>query len=127
MNQKTTPKASSYYDQDYFDWQKNVGAFGGIANSFKFTNSYKPTDTVLDFGCGGGFLLANLDCQRKIGIEPNNSAVDSIKKSGAEHYFDSSKCMQSIGAESVDTIVSNHALEHTLSPLEELQDGVVEV
>ncbi|MDA7796231.1 class I SAM-dependent methyltransferase [Gammaproteobacteria bacterium] len=122
MNQKTTPNASSYYDQDYFDWQKNVGAFGGIANSFKFTNSYKPTDTVLDFGCGGGFLLANLDCQRKIGIEPNNSAADSIKNSGAEHYFDSSKCMQSIGAESVDTIISNHALEHTLNPLEELQD-----
>ena len=67
-------------------------------------------------------MLANLDCQRKIGIEPNNSAVDLIKKSGAEHYFDSSKCMQSIGAESVDTIVSNHALEHTLNPLEELQD-----
>ena len=76
MNQKNTQKASSYYAQDYFDRQKNVGAFGGIANSFKFTNSYKLSDTVLDFGCGGGFLLANLDCKRKICIVPNNSVVE---------------------------------------------------
>jgi len=27
---------SQHYDQEYFNWQKNIGAFGGSANSSKF-------------------------------------------------------------------------------------------
>lgn len=48
---------STHYDAEYFNWQKNIGAFGGWANSFKFKNSISKSDTVIDFGCGGGFLL----------------------------------------------------------------------
>lgn len=28
----------NHYSEDYFNWQKNIGAFGGMANLFKFNN-----------------------------------------------------------------------------------------
>ena len=28
----------NHYNVDYFNWQKNIGAFGGMANLFKFNN-----------------------------------------------------------------------------------------
>ncbi len=68
-----TQNVSQHYDVDYFAWQKKIGLFGGKANSFKFARTVNKTDTVIDFGCGGGFLLKQLDCAEKIGIEPNSS------------------------------------------------------
>src|SRR5580698_9304380 len=78
--------ASSYYDANYFNWQKDIGAFGGWANAFKFKKSVKPGDTVIDFGCGGGFLLQNLNGGTKIGIEPNAAAVESVRRFGITHF-----------------------------------------
>jgi len=114
-------KAANHYDENYFNWQKNIGAFGGKANSFKFINSIGSEDTVLDFGCGGGFLLGNLDCKRKVGIEPNEAAKETLQKYDIEHFKNSSQCIDSLGPESIDVIISNHALEHTLNPLEEIK------
>lgn len=37
-------QASAHYDAEYFDWQKNVGAFGGRANAHKFSRWIKPDD-----------------------------------------------------------------------------------
>lgn len=121
MKLTDTSNSSSYYDADYFNWQKNIGAFGGKANSFKFVNSIKPHDTVLDFGCGGGFLLSNIDCKRKIGIEPNIATKETLQKFDIEHFENSLQCIELLGSSSVDVIISNHALEHTLNPLEEIK------
>jgi SAM-dependent methyltransferase len=114
--------ASSYYDADYFAWQKNIGAFGGWANAHKFQDSIKPQDTVIDFGCGGGFLLHNLQCRRKIGIEPNPSAAESVKALGNEHFHSPSDALAVLGEGVADVIISNNALEHTLNPLQEIKN-----
>jgi SAM-dependent methyltransferase len=114
--------ASSYYDADYFDWQKNIGAFGGWANAFKFKDSISPQDTVIDFGCGGGFLLKNLECKTKIGIEPNLSAAESVKKFGIQHFQSPIEAFNHLGEGIADVIISNHALEHTLNPLQEIKN-----
>ncbi|CAN0620345.1 conserved protein of unknown function [Burkholderia multivorans] len=114
--------ASSYYDADYFNWQKNIGAFGGWANSFKFIKTISPEDTVIDFGCGGGFLLKNLRCKRRIGIEPNPSAAESVRALGNEHFSSPDAAYQALGDGVADVIISNHALEHTLNPLQELKN-----
>jgi 2-polyprenyl-3-methyl-5-hydroxy-6-metoxy-1,4-benzoquinol methylase len=91
MSDKAAPAgsvgASAYYDAEYFDWQKNIGAFGGWANAFMFGPSVAKDDTVIDFGCGGGFLLKNLDCKNKIGIEPNAEASESIEKKRYSTFF----------------------------------------
>ena len=47
-----------HYDEKYFSWQKLVGQFGGEANKIKFDNFIKENQKVLDFGCGGGYLLS---------------------------------------------------------------------
>jgi SAM-dependent methyltransferase len=118
MNNSTG--SSVYYDAEYFRWQKEIGLFGGWANSYKFIKSVHPNDVVIDFGCGGGYLLSNIDCKRKIGIEPNSSAVSTIKDFGIEHYASANDAVDTLGEGVADVIVSNHALEHTLNPLKEL-------
>ena len=122
IEQKSQKAVSQYYDQDYFNWQKNIGAFGGWANSSKFFDTVKKTDVVVDFGCGGGFLLNNLQCAVKVGIEPNASAAETIQGQGVRHFLSVAEALAGLGESSVDVIISNHALEHTLNPLQELKD-----
>ena len=115
------PQASGYYDATYFDWQKTVGSFGGWANAHKFSKTVKPSDTVIDFGCGGGFLLDNLECKNKVGIEVNAAAAESVYGFGIKHFFSPENALDALGKGCADVIISNHALEHTLNPLEELK------
>ena len=112
--------ASDHYDAKYFEWQKSIGAFGGWANSHKFLSTVKPNDTVIDFGCGGGFLLANLHCGKRIGIEPNDAAGAEATKNGVTRFESPAAALAQLGEHAADVIISNHALEHTLNPLEEI-------
>ncbi len=118
MNANKT--ASEHYDAQYFEWQKSIGSFGGWANSYKFQGTIKPNDTVIDFGCGGGFLLANLQCGRRIGIEPNDSAGAEATRNGVTRFENPAAALAQLGEHVADVIISNHALEHTLNPLEEI-------
>ena len=105
------------YSEAYFDYQKEIGAFGGRANLFKFAPFIQPTDSVLDFGCGGGYLLHHIDAASKAGIEINPVARETAQQSGLTIYASSTEVPD--GA--FDVIVSNHALEHVESPLDELR------
>ena len=116
-----TPNASKHYDSNYFEWQRKIGGFGGKANAFKFKRSICSKDTVIDFGCGGGFLLANLDCQKRLGVEVNESAHQQIRDNGVLPFISPQALLDECGEECVDVIISNNALEHTLNPLLELK------
>lgn len=113
---------SNYYNAKYFEWQKNIGAFGGWANSYKFKDTISQNDTVVDFGCGGGFLLRSLDCKSRIGIEPNLSAAVSVESFGIQHFLSTIDAVNNLGQNIADIIISNNALEHTLNPLQELKN-----
>jgi len=106
-----------HYDQNYFAWQKTIGAFGGWANKTKFEKFIKPTDHVIDFGCGGGYLLKNFDCKTRTGIEINTNAHATARQNGVTIYGN----MADVPDNSADVIVSNHALEHCEAPLNELR------
>lgn len=108
--------ASGHYDRHYFDWQKNIGAFGGIANKIKFEAFIRPDDNVIDFGCGGGYLLENLTCRGKIGIEINPTAAAQAR----DHGLTTHASVEGVPDGWADVIVSNNALEHTEQPLTEL-------
>jgi SAM-dependent methyltransferase len=108
---------SAHYDKKYFSWQSSLGEFGGWANLSKFDTHIAASDAVLDFGCGGGYLLKNLLCRKKIGVEPNTAAGITAKNNGIEVYSKT----QDIPDEYVDCIISDNALEHTLHPLLELK------
>lgn len=105
----------SHYDKDYFDYQRPIGEFGGWANKTKFDKYIEPTDTILDFGCGGGYLLDNIDAATKIGIEINADAREHAKSLGITVYDNTDKVTNT-----VDVIISNHALEHVKEPYSEL-------
>ena len=119
MNVKNkTPK---HYDEKYFAWQKIIGKFGGEANKFKFEKNITPNLVVLDFGCGGGYLLKNFACNKKIGIEPNPIARTQALENGLNKVYSKTEdCVKDFKGQ-VDLIISNHALEHTTSPLEEIK------
>ncbi len=106
----------SHYDAEYFNWQKNIGAFGGVANQFKFAGLVAKDHKVIDFGCGGGYLLANMDVAGRLGIELNETAREAASANGID-------CVADIGDapdDWADRIVSNHALEHVHCPLDVL-------
>lgn len=108
---------SEYYNKEYFDYQHSIGEFGGWANLSKFRNFIKKDDVVVDFGCGGGYLLDNIKCRIKAGIEINPEAQKIAKSKGIEVFDDAN----SLPDEFADVIISNHALEHTNHPLKELE------
>lgn len=108
---------SGHYDEKYFSWQMSLGEFGGWANRDKFAKYIRPEFSVLDFGCGGGYLLKGLDCGKKAGIEVNPSARENAISLGITVYDNADKVEDGWA----DLIISNNALEHTLHPLQELK------
>ena len=112
---------SKHYNKEYFDWQKKVGKFGAKANMFKFSKSIKDDLIILDFGCGGGYLLKEINCKKKIGIEPNITARKQVLENGISDVYENvDDCLKNF-KEEVDLIISNHALEHVYNPLIELR------
>src|ERR1700722_7476257 len=109
---------ASHYGSEYFGWQSEIGRFGGWANLSKFAPFVGPNMRVLDFGCGGGFLLYNVNCREKLGIE-----INPVARAAAES--NSIRAVPSAaGVEDgwADLIISNHALEHCQFPLGELRE-----
>jgi SAM-dependent methyltransferase len=107
---------ASHYGEDYFNhYQKEMGEFGGRANKFMFEKHILPGDVVLDFGCGGGFLLNNLTCHEKIGVEINPIARDYCNQMMGIKCYES---LEFIPNESLDVVISSHCLEHTTNPFE---------
>jgi len=111
-------RASKHYDDKYFAWQTSIGEFGGWADTTKFSAYVGENDDVLDFGCGGGYLLKNTICQRKVGVEVNSAAAIMAKDNGVEVY----SRVQDVPDDYVDVIISSNALEHALNPLQDIKE-----
>jgi SAM-dependent methyltransferase len=113
---------SDYYSDEtgekYFAWQNRFGSRSGIINARKFKEFIFPEDSVLDFGCGGGYLLQALDAKVKIGIEVNPDAVEDARKKGIVLFEN----LVPVEDNSIDKVISNHALEHVYNPVYELSE-----
>lgn len=111
---------NSHYDSKYFAYQQEVGEFAAWVNSKNFQKNIGQHSNVIDFGCGGGFLLKKLNCNLCLGIEPNDSAASMARSLGIQVFSTSISAINAVGDCWADIIISNHALEHTLNPLQEL-------
>ncbi|MGC2333804.1 MAG: class I SAM-dependent methyltransferase [Candidatus Acidiferrales bacterium] len=109
--------ANAHYNVEYFKWQSEIGRFGGWANLTKFSKYLRPEMRVLDFGCGGGYLLANINCHDKIGIEVSQTARVAADRQGIRVVASTA----AVRDDWADLIISNHALEHCSHPLRELE------
>lgn len=101
----------------YFAWQNRAGIDQGRIEARKFAAFVAGSNTVVDFGCGSGAMLASLVCARRIGVEVNPSARAEAERHGIEVYGSAID----VPAGVADVVVSNHALEHVPSPLETLE------
>lgn len=109
---------SELYNQEYFDYQKKVGEFGGVANLFKFCSHVSTQDSVLDFGSGGGYLLKQIRARRKLGVEVNLSAREHAAGIGIA----SVATLKDVPDNYASLVISNHALEHVDNPCATLSE-----
>jgi len=110
--------AVNHYDEEYFAWQNVDAELGAQLNKDKFTPFLRAEHrSILDFGCGGGWLLKVLPGESKIGIEINPVAREHARTLGFQVFEDFS----AVADGSVDVIVTNHALEHVERPFETLR------
>ena len=109
---------NKFYDKKYWEWQgRNVILGGKIQAQVLFQEYIKETDNVLDFGCGSGTTLLNLNCREKVGYEINPYAIKyNMEKNKINTYNN----FNDLSNNYFDVIISNHALEHTPTPYENL-------
>ena len=103
---------------EYFNWQGGVGGGMGKIEARKFQRFISSGDDVLDFGCGGGYLLEALNCRSKAGVEVNPAAVRECQLRDlkvTDH-------IATVPNASFDVVLSNHSLEHTQSPFTSLKE-----
>lgn len=116
------PAAGRHYraaaGEEYFAYQARIGRVGARLNRWKFLAHLGAEDVVVDFGCGGGWLLAGLPGARKLGVEPNPAARGVAEAQGLEVV----PTARALPDNFADVVISNHALEHTLAPLAELRE-----
>src|SRR5215212_4085957 len=105
MTTNPTYGASEHYNADYYTWQNaNIDIKTKIKVG-RFVPYVRPTDTVLDFGSAGGWMIAALSGARKIGVELNDVAREaSVRDHGIEAY----KNLADVPDAVADVIVSNH-------------------
>lgn len=96
--------------------RRNVKAQIESAKSF---SPYITSDSVvLDFGCGTGGLINNINCSKRLGVEINEPSIEIATQNGIEVYRNINDVPDGI----VDTIISHHAIEHVEEPLNILKD-----
>jgi len=109
--------SNPHYDDSYFAWQSSGGQFVANLERWKFVPFVRSGDVVLDFGCGGGYILAGLACKERYGVEVNPVArIQSARLVKVEATVDDLP-----GEVAFDVIISHHALEHVDNPLFQLE------
>lgn len=99
-------------------------AFGRRYQAHHFRRHVLPQDRVLDFGCGDGSVLRELQARERFGVEINpqcRAAVESANGCAVPpvRLF---RTIEEVPARSVDVVISNHALEHVPHPLRTLAE-----
>ena len=114
--------SKEHYDEKYFNWQKMVGKFGGEANKIKFDKLIKDNQKVLDFGCGGGYLLSSYETIEKHGVEINDTAIVEAKKkhkrNNLKFIFDDAYKYLSKSREKYDVLIFAHVVGYFENPAE---------
>lgn len=120
-SKETSSKSERYLGTEgekYFVWQKGWGDPTGKITARQYQKFLSPTDSVLDFGCGGGYLLKALICGRKLGYDINPAALKECMANSIEAVND----LGLIDQDRFDIAISNHSLEHVPSPLNSLRE-----
>ena len=112
-------RGKRYFEGGFRDDTK----FGRLFQSRYFRPFCSNDLILLDFGCADGFFLRCLPARKRIGVEANSTAREKCiqlceKESISIDLYSSLAAVKSMSA---DIVISNHCLEHTPSPLENLE------
>ena len=121
-NTPAVPKLpASHYNAEYFKWQNEDDELGAELNKRKFLPYLKSGHLRgLDFGCGSGAMLSALPFEERVGVEINPAAIELSRGRGIEVHTE----IGTIPSESIDVVVSNHAIEHAEWPLGVMREMV---
>ncbi len=115
--QEGVPIESGHYKNasgsTYFAWQNQNAAPVSQMEARKFSRYIRPTDAVLDFGCGAGHIIRNLICARRVGVEINPNARAAAIQAGLECH----ESLAEVQDGTFDVVISHHALEHVEHPI----------
>ena len=79
----------------------------------------KPADTVIEFGAGLGWNLAQLQCAHRIATDLEDFLPADLKNSGVQFVADSTE----IAPNSADVLICHHVLEHVENPADMLREA----
>jgi SAM-dependent methyltransferase len=100
------------YGTSYFEYQDPIGK-----KTIRLKDRFQPyitkDSTVLDFGCGAGYLLDSIECKNKIGIDINPIALNEASKK-----IKTFNTLKDVTNETIDCIISNSTLGHLSNPEE---------
>lgn len=97
----------------YFKWQDAHPALRGQLEGWKFRTYVDASKSVLDFGCGGGHVLAALPASLRVGVELNPAA----REQAAQRLHAVHESLTHVPSNHFDVAISNHALEHIPYPI----------
>jgi SAM-dependent methyltransferase len=89
-----------------------------VANTWIFQDFIKPTDSVLHFWCGGGYLLNSLRCGDKYGVDVNPKYTNH-----AQSTFGIRVAPNLDAFENLDVVITMHSLARIPDPLQALNDS----
>ncbi|MFL6240729.1 MAG: class I SAM-dependent methyltransferase [Actinomycetes bacterium] len=122
MAPSTTAGAASRYAgagaHGYWEYQEPIGRQGATRDLWKIAPDVGPSDRVVEFGCGGAFLLERLAAGERVGIEVNPLPREAARGRG----LDVRSGLEQVPDGWADVVWSNHALEHTLAPYDVLRE-----
>lgn len=74
----------------------------------------KQTDTILEYGVGTGWNLAELNCKKRLGYDLSEHLEPILKSHNIEYIKD----LNTIENDSINIVVCHHVLEHVSNPPE---------
>jgi ubiquinone/menaquinone biosynthesis C-methylase UbiE len=122
LEDKTRQRYSGEKGKQYHQTKRSIPeeAYNWVARhrAAKIQPFINKTDTILEYGVGTGWNMAELDCKKKLGSDLSEHLEPVVRSHGIEFVKD----IKNIDDASVHVVICHHMLEHAANPPEILNE-----